>query len=205
MPFFNKSNVPNLGAPKGFRPFIEVKPFGQWKETLKMIGKLDPAIKLASVKAQLKVCNVIKTKVKSHIRLNDLGWTKLSTKYAARKERVGLDSRILIASGAYYWGIQVWHIPTRNLVMVGVKKGLKSTAFGKRSKLDVAQIAAIHEFSNGKRLPRRPLWNPTIEEMGGKKGIQKMYINSLIHWLQQSGIKLSNTTLRIKDIPGDFE
>jgi hypothetical protein len=48
---------------------------------------------------------------------------------------------------------------------------------GKRSRLDIATIATIHEFSRGKRIPRRPLWNPTIKEMGSSKGIQKICYN----------------------------
>lgn len=196
--FFNKNNVPGLN--RDFRPRIEVKPFGQWAETIRMMGKLNPAIKQSSLKAQLKVCRVIKKKVKAHLRDQDLGWKALNPKYAQKKVYAHLDPRVLIAVGTYYWSIDVWQKGSQHIVFCGVRKGIYTRSInGKRSKLDVAQIAAIHEFATGKRMPRRPLWNPTIAEMGGSKGIQTMFLNSFAWWLQKNGVKF-NRTLSINKI-----
>lgn len=199
--FLTKKNVPGLrDGSKDAKLTIQL--FGQWEETIKMIGRLEPAIKASSIKAQLKVCNAIRTKVRAHLRNQDLEWQPLGERYAKRKATKGLDSRTLIATGGYYHAIEVWQVGSQHIVYVGVRKGVYTSTGGarpKRSKLQIAQIAAIHEFATGKKIPRRPLWNPTIAELGGSKGIQKMYINSLTWWLQKEGIKL-NKTAKINEI-----
>lgn len=170
-------------------PRVEVKLFGRWEETIKMVQNLSPAIKIASIAAQMKVCNEILKRVRRHLRNQDLGWRPLSSRYSALKAESGLDGRTLIAHGTYYHAIQVWSKGIGHMVFVGVKKGTYgSTASGKKSKIDVARIATIHEFSSGRRIPRRPLWNPTIREIGGVGGIKKMYLNSLMYRLRLLGI-----------------
>lgn len=185
--FLNKRNIP---LNQGYAPNIEVKLFGNWDKTITTVQQLSPKIKQASIKAQLKVCNVICQKVKSHIMHQDLGWRPLSPAYAKRKAKgKGTWDGVLINYGTYYKNIGLWQIGSRHLVMVGVKRGIYTrTLSGKRSKIDVSTIAAIHEFSSGRKLPRRPLWNPTIAEIGGAKGIKKMYTNSLLWHLRRAGI-----------------
>lgn len=179
--FIRKSDLPQMR--------MQIKPIGNWSKVIRTFQTLGPAIKRASIKAQLKVCNEILRKVKGHLRNQDLGWKKLSPGYSARKHELGLDPRTLIAYGNYYHAIEVWQVGSRHMVFVGVKKGkYTSTISGKRSKLDIATIATVHEFSRGKRFPKRPLWNPTVQEIGGPQGIKKMYINSLRYWLRREGL-----------------
>lgn len=188
----------NPGIPK-----ISFSLFGQWKQTMDLLSSIGPKVKKASIAAQLKVGKEIAKKVKAHIRNQDLGWQDLSEEYARRKADAGLHSETLMAYKTYYENINVWESGNKKLINIGVKRGIYTREVsGKRSKLDVATIAGINEFASGNRVPRRPLWNPTIVEMGGAKGIKKMYINSLIWHLRASGVnvrKLNGFGLIVND------
>lgn len=184
--FFNKTNVP---LNQGFIPRIEFKLFGQWDETIRILNKLSPTVKECSLIAQMKICQDICKRVKNHLKNQDLNWEPLSEKYREAKTNAGLGGETLIAYGQYYNNIEAWQKGNQHLAFVGVKKGIYTRRLsGKRSRLDVATIAAIHEFSNGIKLPRRPLWNPTIREMGGAPGIKKAYVKHLVGSLRVRGI-----------------
>jgi hypothetical protein len=179
--------------PRNFLPSgtmrIETKLFGQWAETIRMTQGLNSKIKKASIKAQFKVCREIQKKVKFHLRAQDLNWKPLNAEYKARKANKGLSGKTLMAYQTYYNSIDVWQPGRQHFVVVGVRRGIYTrTLTGKKSRMEVAVIAAIHEFSSGRRIPRRPLWNPTIREIGGAKGIKKMYINSLVYWLRMAKV-----------------
>lgn len=184
--FFNKTNVP---LNQGFIPRIEFKLFGQWDETIRVLNKLSPAIKECSLIAQMKICKEICKRVKKHLKQQDLNWEPLSHEYSKRKSEAGLEGGTLIAYGNYYNNIEAWQKGNQHIAFVGVKKGIHTRGLnGKRSRIDVATIAAIHEFSSGRRIPRRPLWNPTIAEMGGAPGLKKMFVKHLVGSLRVRGI-----------------
>lgn len=183
-PFIKKSGLPNSqGGPK-----IQIKLFGQWEETIRILSKLSPEIKQSSIKAQLKLCRDVAKRIKAHLVNQDLNWPPLSSKYLEQKLKKGGDPRTLINNSDYYNAISVWRIGNQNLVMVGVKSGLYSRNLKGRNKIDIARIAAIHEFSRGKRIPRRELWNPTIQEMGGASGIKEAFLKSFVATLRRNGI-----------------
>lgn len=174
-------------------PRINIKLFGNWDKTIRTIQRLDPTIKKCSIKAQLKVATEIQKKVKAHIRNQDLGWKPLSDEYLQDKLAKGLSGGILMAYKAYYENITVWHSGNQHFVYVGVKKNIYTRNLsGGKSKLPIDKIAFIHEFASGKRYKRRPLWNPTIAEMGGARGLRKMYINSLKWHLRKNGVPVDN-------------
>lgn len=188
--FVNARNIP---LNSGYVPSLKFELFGDWEKTIKLLQKMGPEVKEASLKAQLKVGKQICKIVKGHLRNQDLGWVALNEKYAEKKSDSGLDGRTLIAYGAYYNAIQVWQSGNRHLVNIGVRNGIYTHDLrGKRSKLEVAKIAVIHEFASGKRIKKRPLWNPSIVEIGGAKGIKKMYINALVYHLSRAGIPVKN-------------
>lgn len=174
------------------RPHLEISLFGDWAKVIKTLQRLSPDIKDASIKAQTKVAKEICKRVKAHLRNQDLSWEELSETYAAKKSEAGLDGRTLMAYKTYYDAIQTWTKGNQHMVFVGVKKGIYGRNLeGKRTKLEVAAYAAIHEFSSGRRIPKRPLWNPTIKELGGAKGIKKMYLGSLLAHLRLKGIPIT--------------
>lgn len=187
--FFNRA-VPKTYP--GVIPQISFKLFGQWDEAMTLLKNIGPKVKASSIKAQLKIGKDIVTKVRAHIRNQDLGWPELDPKYAMRKMKAGLSDEMLMAYNTYHDNISIWTSGNNKLISIGVRKGIYTRELnGRRSKLDVATIAAIHEFSSGRRSKRRPLWNPTIMEMGGAKGIKTMFLNSLVYHLKVSGINVT--------------
>lgn len=170
---------------------LQFKPFGKWDESIKLIQKLKPSIKKASQEAQIRVCREIIKNVKAHLRNQDLPWRKLGENYVKSKKQHGWDTRILMATHAYYNSIEIITKGSQHLVFVGVRRGIYTTRRdGKRNPLEVAQIAVIHEFSaNAKR--RRPLWNPTIRQMGGGKGLKILYEQHFYKQLKRRGIPIT--------------
>lgn len=157
---------------------VRVSATGNWAEALKVFKDLGPGIKVAAIEAQSQVALVVLKKVQNHLIKQDLGWRKLNPRYQSQKAAQGLDTRILLARWTYFKNIKYWTNRGGWKVYVGVKPGVYTrTLSGERSTLDVARIAAIHEFSRGKR--RRPLWNPTFKELGGKSGLKTLFIKNL--------------------------
>lgn len=170
---------------------LQFKTFGRWEETIKTLQRLKPAIKQASLAAQIRVCKEIARRVKGHLRNQDLNWRALSTSYKSKKAKYGWDKRILLATHTYYDNIEVFTKGNQHLVYVGVKRGVYGKKpNGKRNSLEVAKVAIIHEFSQNPRR-RRPLWNPTIREMGGVKGVKSLYNLYLYQELKKRKVPIS--------------
>src|SRR5215467_1104952 len=87
---------------------LQVRFYGDWEKTIRMLQTIDPVIKEAGLKAQAHVGEQILEKVRKHLRNQDLGWRSLNQKYEAKKAKRELDTRILIAWGTYYHSIKVW-------------------------------------------------------------------------------------------------
>lgn len=173
---------------------VKVQLFGQWEEAIRMLNGLGPNIKRASIDAQVVVLTDIKKKVKAHLRNQDI--PEMTSKpynawYAKTKRDLSRDPRFLMSSGTYYRSIEVWKVGNFNFAFVGVRNGIRAkTLTGKNSKLDVARIAYMHEMG-GRTLPRRPLWNPTIKEMGGANGIKDLFVQHLYRKLKQRRVPIS--------------
>lgn len=188
--FLNKNSFP-LNQ-KETIPSMRFKLFGRWAEAIRLTQTMGPKVKIASIYAQRKVCKDIEARVKKHLVNQDLGWKRLSPDTAYYKNKEGLDSRTLIAYGNYYHAIETWISGTSHFMYVGVKKGKYTYNYKtrKRSRLDLSKIATIHEFSTGRRLPKRPLWNPTIREVGGAQGIKGDYIKHLLGKARSMGLPI---------------
>ena len=107
--------------------------------------------------------------LKSEIENQTPNWTPLNPAYKKRKAILGLDERILIATGEYLANIQVRHIETMNDKLsnhVGVDAKKKHS----NSNLTMHELAMIMEFgtSDG-RIPARPLymtaWRKVLPEI----------------------------------------
>lgn len=183
----------NVPSGVGELPQIKFELFGDWDKVTRVLHSLGPKVKIASKAAQHKVGTVIVKKVRGHIMNQDLGWQELDPEYAGRKAKAGRSSKVLISYGAYFNNIKVWY--SGQMLLIGVKKGILTRQLnGKPSKIDVATIAGLHEFSSGRRFARRPLWNPSIMEIGGAKGIKKMFMHSLVWYLRKLQVPVSHST-----------
>lgn len=173
---------------------IKVQLFGQWEEAIRVLNKLGPTIKRSSIDAQMAVMKDIKGRIKAHLRNQDIPEMTskpYSSKYREAKSEKSRDPRFLMSTGTYYRSIEVWKSGNFNFAFVGVRNGIKTkTIKGGNSRLDVARIAYMNEMG-GKKLPRRPLWNPTIKEMGGANGIKDLFVQHLYLKLKRRKIPIA--------------
>lgn len=170
---------------------VQFKPFGRWEETIYTTKRLKANIKAASLSAQMSVCREIARRVKAHLRDQDLPWRELSRRYVKQKEKYGRDPRILISHGIYYHAIEVFQKGNQKLAFVGVRRGIYGkTVKGKRGRLQVADYAAIAEFSYNPKF-RRPVWNPTIRDMGNSPGLKALYSKFFYNALKRRGVPIA--------------
>lgn len=120
----------------------------------------------------------LRDELRDAIRNQEFDWEALSPRYARKKEREGLDSRIYIARGDYLNAIVVRRKPVRGKVVftVGVLPGQHYSG------LTYVVLARIHEFGSEKmNIPARPLWRPIWSR-----------------WVRKAPEKLRNLSKRIK-------
>ena len=95
---------------------------------------------------------------KGHISAQDLGWRPLKAKTIAEKARRGYSTSIMVASSTYFQNITSW--VSGNTALAGVRRGVREAGGA-----DVGDIARQLEFgSTVRRVPARPLWQPTFQE-----------------------------------------
>ena len=135
---------------------VNVKMIGNWKGAVKTAALLNPVIKKSIVQGQRKYARRLVAIVKKHIISQDLGW-----KPASASKR---GSLLMIDTRDYYTSIRYWQ---KNYELhVGVPTHLIHGRSGK----PIWKIASWQEQGN-KRVPKRPLWAPSIKEMGGNKEV----------------------------------
>jgi len=144
---------------------IEFKLDGNWPGVLVALRGLPVSLQAAAVWGQRKVAEGLVKKVKDHLKNQDLNWPERSEQYNAG------DPRILIDTEAYFRAIQAFKQGTT--YYAGVKDN-KYNAKGDR----IVDYALMNELGGG-NLPPRPLWGPSINEMGGAKGVKAIVVAAI--------------------------
>ncbi len=132
--------------------------FGRWDLISQGFSGLDARIQSSAVWGQRKAAELIVKTAKAHINNQDLGWVPRSATTHSG------DNRILVDTESYYGAIKAWKqgstyhagVPTSAVNTIGTP---------------IYVYAIAHEYGLG-RVPARPLWRPTLKELGGKKGLQ---------------------------------
>lgn len=132
--------------------------FGRWDLISDGFSGLDARVKSSAVWGQRKGAELIVKVAKAHINNQDLGWVPRSSTTESG------DGRILVDTEAYYGAIKAWK--EGSTYHAGVPT---SATNGKGTPIYIYAIA--HEYGLG-RVPARPLWRPTLKEVGGKKGVK---------------------------------
>ena len=140
-------------------------PIGNWDGVIKFFDKMGIEMKKKIVKAQWDSMKNLKNIVIGHILAQDLNWEKLSPRTERRKKKN--KSLIYIDTELYLNSIKIWK--KGNTTFVGVKKGIVYKRNSGRVSLE--RVAIWMEYGT-KNMPARPLWTPSIEEVGGPKGIR---------------------------------
>jgi hypothetical protein len=143
---------------------ITTKLEGDWKGATEMLGTLDTKIRRGIQAAQRSQGQKLVRIVKNHILDQDLDWAPKK-----HPEKSG-DPRVYIDTEAYYNAITEWQ---ENLIhYIGVKSD-KTNGRGQ----NIAYYAYLLEYGwtsrGGNNVPARPLWQPSIDEMGGQEGWKK--------------------------------
>jgi len=91
----------------------------------------------------------------------------LADETVARKERLGLDGRVMMATGHYVNSIKVVQ-EDENTFRVGFEEGEKAVdEQGRPVDIELDQVARAHEFGTS-TLPARPHWRPVFDEIKRK-------------------------------------
>lgn len=138
---------------------FEVEEVGDWAKVANLVANMQKELEAAR-EMSLKRWGLKAERVaKLHISTQDLGWKALDPKYLATKVRKGLSENILVATSSYFQSITSY--VDKETVYAGVKKDVKN-----KDGEVIADIAKLHEYgSDGGKLPARPLWRPTYEEV----------------------------------------
>lgn len=145
---------------------IEIKFEGDWRKTKRFLGVLPITVRRAAEEGQRKAAETLVKVVVGHLKKQDLGWEPKSD------EGHSNDERILIDSGTYLRSIKAWKNRS------GYNVGVPGNTFSPKGER-VADYAIYNEFGFGKG-PARPLWGPSIQEMGGAKGVQQIIYNTIL-------------------------
>jgi len=145
---------------------------GDWDKLSRTLDGVAKRLMTETGKSIGKSLLKVERTVLDHMDKQDLGWDELDPKYAARKEKAGLDPDTLRATNTMYENITTDQ-PSELEGAVGVKRGVQT-----KDGEDLIDIAIIHEQpdDDGQKIPPRKLWKPTFEEVkddviAGIKGV----------------------------------
>ena len=139
-------------------PQITIKKQGNWAGATWNYKMLNKSIRETIVKEEKAIAKELYQRVRAHIRDQDLPWKRPS------KNKRG--SKLMIHWGTYYHSITTGS--NKLEAWVGVRKGL----YHPRTGQEIHRIATWQEYgtnSHKHKIPKRPLWGPSIEEMGGRQ------------------------------------
>ena len=133
---------------------------GDWDSVQNNLNLLPHELKVSGMQGQRKVAETFAKNVKKNIETER--FNLVPKKYNSS------DGRALINDENYIRNIKAWR--ANYIYYAGVKAGIQEP----KSKIEIAHLAAIHEHGNpGRNLPARPVWGPTYNELGGRRGAKK--------------------------------
>lgn len=136
---------------------ITFTPVGDWTGVVIGLRALPGLVKSGGVWGQRKAAEKLVKIVKGHIDNQDLGWIP---------SMGGGDPRTLVDTELYRNSIKAWK--SGDSYYAGVPTNLYYPNGNQ-----VSTVAAEHEFGLGKNI-ERPLWRPSVDELGGAEGVKKI-------------------------------
>lgn len=160
---------------------VTIKKVGDWKGATKFLSSMGYEVKAKTLQAQYEICKKLKGIVVKHILDQDLNWEPLAPTTIKNKNKN--KNQILIDTEVYINNIKVWK--EAGVAKAGVKKGVMYRRANGAIALD--RVAALLETGTTK-MPARPLWEPSINELGGKEGIRQFVVDAIyrrLKWLSR--------------------
>lgn len=136
---------------------IEFISYGYWNQSRVMLEALPAMIYSSAIWGMRKAAEQLVKIVKGHIDRQDLGWPPLAASTSSG------DPRVLVDTELYRNSIQAFK--RGNTYYAGIPENITYPTTG----VLVSDVAMMHEEGYGS-LPRRPLWKPSIQELGGEWG-----------------------------------
>ena len=156
---------------------LEFTAFGKWDKAVHNLSILPKTIQRSLLDIQEKTAKKYARIVKDHIYAQDLESLGGNPK---RKPEYAGDSRTLIDTATYVESITSWR--KDNVYYAGVKPGITNP-----EGVSIARIAYWLETGTRKMIAR-PVWGPSLIEMGGKKGMEKAVKDRLTQKFRMEGI-----------------
>jgi hypothetical protein len=153
---------------------------GDWNGVIEFFNNMGVEVKKKTIQAQYDICKDIRDRVIKHILAQDLNWPPLAE--ATQNIKKKHKTEAYIDTELYLNSIKVWR--DANGAYVGVKKGIVYKRVNGNVTLD--RVARWMEYGTGGRSPQlpRPLWAPTIEEVGGQEGIRDFVVDAIFRRLK---------------------
>jgi hypothetical protein len=148
---------------------IEFISYGYWNRSSLMLDALPVMIQSSAIWGMRKAAEQLVKIVRGHIDRQDLGWPPIVGESG--------DPRILVDTELYRNSIQSFK--KGNTYYAGVPENLTYPTTG----VLVSDVAMMHEEGYG-NLPRRPLWRPSIQELGGEYGYAAIVAGAIWEKLQ---------------------
>ena len=159
---------------------ISFNKFGPWEKVMADLKSLNITIRNSALYGQKKAVIQYYNIVKNHLINQDLPWASLKPNYLKQKH----SSSTLIETGTYLSNISYWR--DSYVYYIGVKQGIFETTKGGKQGLELAILASIHEYGSRKRnIAKRPLWKPSLDEMGGGQGMVNIIQDVLANKFRQ--------------------
>lgn len=125
------------------------------KKFVAFLSVFKKQVELKATELTREVAEGIAEEARDILDTQRYNWTPLKEKYVKRKEREGLDTRILIATGelrdSIDWGEEAGKVWC----------GIPSDEIHSGSDLPMHILARIHELGTA-TIPPRPLWRPLL-------------------------------------------
>lgn len=173
---------------------ITAKKIGDWNGAIRFLGELGHLVEPTAKTAINKEAEGLKTRILAHIFAQDLPWAPLSPNTIKRKKGP-TKNKIYLDTTTYIDAIRVWR--EGSFTTVGIRKGTTYRNRKDRS-VTVDQVAIWMEFGT-RKAPARPLWNPSINEAGGARGIRDRVARALFNKIKQKA-RGKPVTITYKDI-----
>lgn len=158
---------------------INLRLTGNWIGARNGLASLPLILHSSSMWGQRKAAEKLVKIVKGHINNQDLNWAPLSSSTNSG------DPRILVDTQAYLNSIKAWR---QNYVY---NVGVPLSAYNHRG-ISISEIATRHEYGFG--VPQRPLWIPSVQELGGPKGVAKIVSRAIFNKI----LKLRSQGFKVK-------
>lgn len=160
--------------------YVSVRPFGNWAAARNRTSKLPQTIKRSIRAAEEKVAKRLIKIVREHIIKQDLNWVPLSD--AAIKSKG--HNKVYRFTGTYFNSLKFWQ--KGYSVEIGIPRGV----YEPRNGVELWKVATWMELGTTK-MPARPIWGPSIKELGGRGGMQDIVADTLREKLAREGWDLT--------------